>query len=116
MERDKFIEYHSEDLKIVIEGEGDIFGSLDLKVRAIKALIANIDFKFAEEIDEYAKDKVFLQIIDSLGSLIKSDAMFPQDSKQINIDVTRKYLEWVIEVKQHEIPQINFLLDAVDDE
>jgi hypothetical protein len=53
MSTNRRIELNHEDLKITIEGKGDVFGSLDLQVNAIKALISMLDFKFAENIDEF---------------------------------------------------------------
>jgi hypothetical protein len=39
---------------------------VDLQVLAIKSLIHMMDFKFAQEMDNYAKEKVYLQIFDAL--------------------------------------------------
>lgn len=113
-EQDRFIQLHSDELKITIEGEGDVFGSLDLQVKAIKALIEMINFKFAMEIDEYAQDKVYLQIFDALGILIKSDSLGDKSLK--NVEVAHSYLEFALRNKIHQLPQIQFLLDVVEEE
>lgn len=116
MEKDmRFIEVNSDGLKIKIEGEGAIFGSLDLQVNAIKALISVIDFKFAEEADEYAMDKVYLQLLDAIGASIRFH--FPNTEKESkNIEFVFDYLKWILEQKINEKPDIHFLLDIKEDD
>ena len=58
-----------------------------------------MDFKFVEEIDDYAKDKVYLQIFDALGSLIKADSLVPDDRVKKNVEVARSYLEWTLKIR-----------------
>jgi hypothetical protein len=58
LENDRRFDIMGEDIKITVEGKGALFGGLDLQVNAIKTMIEMMDFKFAEEADEYARDKV----------------------------------------------------------
>lgn len=112
----EWIEVTYGDMIIKIEGKSQIFGGLDLQVNAIKALISMMDMKFAEEKDEYARDKVYLQILDAVGSHIRLDSIFPAKETEKNVHVTKKYLDWIIESEIDEVPQIKMLLDAADED
>jgi hypothetical protein len=99
-----------EGVSIEIKGSSDQFGALDLQVEAIKSLISMMDFKFAEEEDFDIRQKVYLQILDAVGSMIKLDFEGFSDEKR-NIEVVRDFLNWVLEEKLCELPGYRELLD-----
>jgi hypothetical protein len=111
----KTISIQSGDIKINIEGNSEQFGGLDLQVKAVKALIEVMDFKFAEEEDFEIRQKVYLQILDAVGSMIKLDFEGFSDEKR-NIEAVRDFLDWVLEEKLHEHPGYKELLDQPQEE
>lgn len=65
----------SEDLIIKIEGADEQkyahFGGIDLQLKAIKLLIEQLDFKFAEENDSGAPQKILNEILETVGETYK---------------------------------------------
>lgn len=104
-----------EGISIEIKGSSNQFGALDLQVEAIKSLISMMDFKFAEEEDFDIRQKVYLQILDAVGSMIKLDFEGFSDEKR-NIEAVRDFLNWVLEEKLHEHPGYKELLDQPKEE
>ncbi|ATA58808.1 hypothetical protein [Geobacillus stearothermophilus] len=99
-----------EGISIEIKGPSNQFGALDLQVQAIKSLISTMDFKFAEEGDFEVRQKVYLQILDAVGSMIKLDFEGFIDEKR-NIEAVCDFLNWVLEEKIYELSGYRELLD-----
>ncbi|MEK4008352.1 hypothetical protein [Paenibacillus sp. FSL H3-0333] len=103
------IEIHSNGVAITVEGESEIFGGVDLQLKAAQAIIENMDFKFAHEHKTYEYSQMaYIQIIDSLGRLIQMDGDYPDDCS--NIEAVKLFLDWVIEDRIHETPKYAVLL------
>jgi hypothetical protein len=88
---------HEGDKEITVEGSSDIFGGLGLQINAIKVMLENLDFKFAYDHVGYDyADKAFLQILDSLGSALKSEITeYPEGIS--NIKFVQYYLKFLLE-------------------
>lgn len=98
------IEINSNGTTIKIEGESDIFGGVDLQIKAAQALIENMDFKFAHEHITYEYSQMaYVQIINSLGRLMKWDGDYPDNMS--NIEIVQSFLNWFIEEGIHETPK-----------
>lgn len=104
-----------DDLTISVEGNSEQFGGLDLQVKAIQALIEMMDFKFAEEEDPEAQQKVFLSLIDTIGAMMKLD-FHGFDDEKMNIEFVKDFIEWTIANKLHKQPEYAQLLDQVNQE
>ncbi|WP_342480258.1 hypothetical protein NST07_23515 [Paenibacillus sp. FSL L8-0340] len=91
----------SEDVTVTINGEHEIFMGADLQLKAVKAIIESMDFKFAHEDDYAYSQKAHIQIINSLGKSIKSEGIYPDEMP--NILVVQSFLNWFIDdEKLHE--------------
>ncbi|MGG4481230.1 hypothetical protein [Paenibacillus illinoisensis] len=96
-ERTKSIFNHGGDNEIVVEGNSEIFGGVDLQVNAITTMLGSLDFKFAHDHVgyEYA-DKAFTKILDSLGGALKAEiAEYPDGMS--NIEFVQYYLNFMLE-------------------
>ncbi|WDQ34961.1 hypothetical protein PTQ21_12250 [Paenibacillus marchantiae] len=96
-ERTKSIFNHGEDNEIVVEGNSEIFGGVDLQVSAITAMLENLDFKFANDHlgNDYA-DKAFTKILDSMGRALKAETEEYPDGMS-NIEFIQYYLKFMLE-------------------
>ncbi|MMZ54846.1 hypothetical protein D1872_166750 [compost metagenome] len=82
--------------EIVVEGNSEIFGGVDLQINAIKVMLENLDFKFARDQAGYDySDKAFLQIIDSLGSALRAEGEYPEGIS--NVEAVLYYLKFALE-------------------
>jgi hypothetical protein len=98
------IEINSNGTTIRIEGKSDIFGGVDLQIKAAQAVIENMDFKFAHEHKTYEYSQMaYVQIINSLGRLMKWDGDYPD--RMTNIEIVQYFLNWLIEEGIHETPK-----------
>jgi hypothetical protein len=103
------IEIHLNGITITVEGESEIFGGVDLQLKATQAIIENMDFKFAHEHKTYDySEMAYIQIINSLGRLIKWDGDYPDECS--NIEAVRLFLNMFIEEGTHETPKYVALL------
>lgn len=96
-ERTKSIFNHGGDNELVVEGDSEIFGGVDLQVSAITTMLDNLDFKFAHDHVGYDyADKAFEQILDSLGGALKAEvAEYPEGMS--NIEFVQYYLKFMLE-------------------
>jgi hypothetical protein len=98
------IEIHSNGITITVEGESEIFGGVDLQLKAAQAIIENMDFKFAQEHKDYEYPQMaYIQIINSLGRQMKWDGDYP--GRMTNIEIVQYFLNWLIEEGIHETPK-----------
>lgn len=99
------IEINSNGTSIRIEGKSEIFGGVDLQIKAAQAVIENMDFKFAHEHKTYEYSQMaYVQIINSLGRLMKWDGDYPD--RMTNIEIVQYFLlNWLIEEGIHENPK-----------
>ncbi|MFB5678770.1 hypothetical protein [Paenibacillus terreus] len=111
----RFLEDSTKDLKIIIQGESEEFGSNDLKLRAALNLIESFDFKFQEEDDPYIRDKTYITLIDLIGAMIKSYWLDPSMKQKMNIEVVKDFIEFFINEKMHESRDFKGLLDQEDE-
>ncbi|PYY28300.1 hypothetical protein [Paenibacillus illinoisensis] len=110
MSNETKVQASSGDMHITISGKSEIFGGVDLSLEAAKTIIEGLDFKFAQDKDYDFPQKAHIQIVDALGSSIKSLGFDPRD--QPNIIVVQQFLNWFIdEAKLHEAPEYRRLLD-----
>ncbi|EJW14365.1 hypothetical protein M5X17_00135 [Paenibacillus alvei] len=111
----RFPEDSGKDLKIIIQGESEVFGGNDLKLRAALDLIGSFDFKFQEEDDPYIRDKTYITLIDRIGAMMKSYWLDPSMEKKMNIEAVKDFIEFVINEKMHESREFKNLLDQEDE-
>lgn len=104
-------EDNSKDLNIIIQGESEVFGGNDLKLRAALDLIGSFDFKLQEEDDPYIRDKTYITLIDLIGALIKSYWLDPSMKKKMNIEAVKDFIEFFMNEKMHESREFKHLLD-----
>ncbi|WP_145153925.1 hypothetical protein [Paenibacillus xylanexedens] len=95
-ERTKMNFNYADDNEIVVEGNSEIFGGVDLQIHAITAMLENLDFKFAYDHagHDYA-DNAFLKILDSLGSAIKAEGPYPEGMS--NLEAVQYYLKFTLD-------------------
>jgi hypothetical protein len=91
MSRESSIFIQSDGVKIDVKGITEQYSGLDLQVKAITAIIEMIDYKFAEEDDPEIRQKVALQILDSIGSSIKYGMIGFSNKKKKRSSNTRIY-------------------------
>jgi hypothetical protein len=115
MSKESLISIQSDDVKVEVKGITKQFGGLDLQVKAIVALIEMIDYKFAEEDDPEIRQKVALQILDSIGSSIKYNMIGFNNRKKKNVEVTQEFLNWIINTNIYEQPEYASLLDIEEE-
>jgi hypothetical protein len=115
MSNESSIHVESDGVKIDVKGITKQLGGLDLQVKAITVLIEMIDYKFAEEDDPEIRQKVALQILDSIGSGIKYNMIGFNNRKKKNVEVTQEFLNWIINTKIHEQAEFASLLDIEEE-
>jgi hypothetical protein len=116
MSKENAIYIESDDVKIEVTGKSNQLGGLDLQVKAITSLIEMIDYKFAESKDPEIRQKVALQILDSLGSCIKYDMIGFSNRNKKNIEVTQEFINWIINTNVHKQPEYAAFLDKEEQE
>ncbi|MFS0855199.1 hypothetical protein [Paenibacillus taichungensis] len=96
-ERTKSIFNQGGDNEIVVEGNSEIFGGVDLQITTITTMLESLDFKFAHDHvgHDYA-DKSFTKILDSLGAALKGEIPeYPEGMS--NIEFVQYYLKFMLE-------------------
>ena len=86
-----FVEVRTKELAIDIEGKSEVFGSADLVIKSILALIDGLDFKFIKEHIEYDLTKYYIQILDRLGGKMADESY--EDFPGGNIEVVKWFLD-----------------------
>ncbi|MDA1675241.1 hypothetical protein [Bacillus cereus group sp. TH152-1LC] len=93
------IEGFGENINYVIEGEYEKkfshFGGLDLMLRAIEELITDMDFKFAEENDGEASNKIYTELFKMIAQKIRIEAGFeiPLTDKELILEYINNWKE-----------------------
>ncbi|MEC0089916.1 hypothetical protein [Paenibacillus macquariensis] len=116
MEKRNKVEMFSEDININIEGKSDIFGGVDLSVKAAREIIESLDFKFAYETVGMEYSQIaHIQLVSSIGRSIKNLGFYPDEMP--NIEVIQHFLNWFIdEAKLHETEKYATLLEEDEED
>ncbi|KAA8787848.1 hypothetical protein EC604_28915 [Paenibacillus amylolyticus] len=96
MERTKMNFNCADANEIVVEGNSEIFGGVDLQIQAITAMLENLNFKFAyDHVGPDYADQSFLRILEALGSALKAEGVYPDGIS--NMEAVQYYLKFTLD-------------------
>ncbi|WP_026574497.1 hypothetical protein [Bacillus sp. UNC438CL73TsuS30] len=110
------LKIYADDMEIIIDGESEVFNGLVLQVKAIKALIETLDFKFAQEEDMEASQKSYLVLLDAIGAMLKVEMPVFDNDETPNIETVNQFLTWILEKEVHKQPGYAELLDQDEED
>jgi hypothetical protein len=99
------ITYKGNELEVKIKdyAETQPFPKLFAQMKAVKAIIENLDFTLEMDEDFEISQKVFISILTSVGNLHKQ--MIPVHGNKSGLEVTKFILDFIVEQKIDQLEE-----------
>ena len=109
------LEIRNGDVKITVEGQSEVFGGNDLKLKAIHALINNFDFTFEEKQNCSIRDLYIVAIVTSLGKFIMNydppEILPPGALDTTPLKFVREYIDWCLNDDYEDDSYVNQFIE-----